>query len=115
MRDNLDIFTDILQQDFNISIDEGIFPNELKKGEVTCVFKAKYQMIKSSYRPITVLSAVVKVYERLMPEQMAAYSETFLSPYLCRFCKGHNTQKALVRSVEKCNQSWTKTDSQEQS
>ena len=42
-----------------------------------------------------------KVYERLLSEHMAAYSETFLSPYLCRFHKGYNAQQALVRFVEK--------------
>ena len=57
---------------------------------------------KSNYRSITVLSAAAKVYERLMSEQMTAYSETFWSPYLCGFRKGYNTQKALVRFVEKC-------------
>ena len=71
----------------------------LKRGEVTCVFKANDQMTKSNYRPITVLSAAAKVNERLMSEQMAAYSETFLSPYLCGFRKGYNTQQALARFV----------------
>ena len=102
LRDNLDIFTDVLQQHFNASIDNGIFPTVFKRGEVTCVFKANDQMTKSNYRPITVLSAAAKVYERVMSEQMAAYSETFLSPYLCGFRKGYNTQQALVRFVEKC-------------
>ena len=102
LRDNLDIFTDVLQQHLNASIDNGIFHTVLKRGEVTCVFKANDQMTKSNYRPITVLSAAAKVYERLMSEQMAAYWETFLSPYLCRFRKGYNTQQALVRFVEKC-------------
>ena len=44
LRDNLDIFTDVLQQHFNASIDNGIFPTVLKRGEVTCVFKANDQM-----------------------------------------------------------------------
>ena len=94
LRDDLDIFTDILQQQFNAT--------ELKKGEVTCVFKANDQMIKSTYRPITVLPAVATVYERLMSEQMTAYLETSLSPYLCGLRKGYNTQHALARFVEKC-------------
>ena len=59
-------------------------------------------MIKNNYGPITVLPAAAKVYELLMTEQIAAYSETFLSPYLCRFRKGYNTRYALARFVEKC-------------
>ena len=52
LRDNLDIFTDVLQQHFNASIDNGIFPAVLKRGEVTCVFKANDQMTKSNYRQL---------------------------------------------------------------
>ena len=69
---------------------------------VTSVFIANDQMIKSNSRRTTVLSAAAKVYERLMSEQMAAYSKTFLSPYLFGFRKGYNTQQALVRFIEKC-------------
>jgi len=77
LRDNLDIFADILQQQFTTSIDNGISPTKLEKGEVTCVFKANDKMIKSNFRLITVLTAAATVYKRLMIEQMAAYSETF--------------------------------------
>ena len=69
---------------------------------VTCVFKAIDQMIKCNYRPITVLSAAATVYKHLMSEQMVACSKTSLSPYLCGFHVGHNTQQAFVRFVEKC-------------
>ena len=95
------MFTGTLQQHFNASIDDGIFPTKVKKGEITCVFKANDQTIKTNnYRPITVLSAVATVYEHLMSEQIVAYSEAFLSRYLCGFHE--NTQQTLVRFVEKC-------------
>ena len=115
LRDNLDTFTYLLQQQFNASIHDGIFLLNLKKGEATCVLKANDQMIKSNYKPITVLPAVAKAYERLMTEQMTANTETFLSPYLCGFRKGYNTQHALVRVVEISKSVLEKKDSQEQS
>ena len=87
----------------------------LKKGEVTCVFKANDQMINSNYRPITILPAVARVYERLMKEQMIPYSETFLSPYHRGFREGYNTEHALKGVLKNANQSWTKKNSQEQS
>ena len=85
----------------------------LKKGEVTCVFKANDQMIKSNYRPITILPAVARVYERSMTEQMTAYSDTFLSTNHLGFRKGYNTQRALVGVLKNANQSWTKKNSEE--
>ena len=59
-------------------------------------------MTKGNYRPITVLSAISKVYERLMSEQIEVYSESFLFQYLCGFREGYSTQQALVRFLEKC-------------
>ena len=68
----------MLRELFNASIVDGAFPFELKRGEVTSVFKANDQMTKGNYRPITVLSAISKVYERLMSEHIVVYSEYFL-------------------------------------
>ena len=102
LKENSDIFTGILQELFNTSIADGAFPFELKRGEVTSVFNVNDQMTKGNYRPITVLSAISKVYERLMSEQIVVYSESFLFQYLCGFREGYSTQQALVRFLEKC-------------
>ena len=79
LKDNQDIFTNMLQKLFNDSVIKGIFPPELKIGEITPVYKANDQTSKTNYRPITVLSAISKIYERLMFEQVIAHSESFLS------------------------------------
>ena len=90
LKDNQDIFTNMLQKLFNDVI-KGIFPPELKIGEITPVYKANDQTSKTNYRPITVLSAnSKKIYERLMFEfeQVIAHSEFFLSQYMWGFRKG---------------------------
>ena len=66
------------------------------------MFKANDQMKKENYRPINVLSAISKVYERLMFERIIIYSESFLFQYLCGFREGYNTQPALIKFLEKC-------------
>ena len=95
------MFANILHKLFNGSALTGTFPLELKIGEITPVYEANDQRLKSSCIPITILSAISKIYERLMFEQVIAYSESFLSQYLCGFRKGYNTQQALVSIVEK--------------
>ena len=50
-----------------------------------CVFKGNDQMIKSNYSPITVLPTAAKVYELLMTEQRAAYSDFARSTIFNRF------------------------------
>ena len=92
----------ILQNLFNDSVINGNFPPELKIGEITPVYKTNGQTLKSNYRPVTILSAISKIYGRLMFEQVIAYSESFLFQYHCGFRKGYATQQALVRFLEKC-------------
>ena len=78
LNDKQDIFTNASQKLFNDSVSNGTFPPELKIGEITPVYKANDQTLKSNYHPRTILSAISKIYERLMFEQVMAYSESFL-------------------------------------
>ena len=49
----------------------------------------------------SLLPVVSKLFERLMQTQITAYIEKFLSPYLCGYRKGFNTQYALLAMIEK--------------
>jgi ribonuclease P/MRP protein subunit RPP40 len=44
---------------------------------------------------------VSKFFERIMQKQMKVYIEKHLSPFLCGFRKGYNTQYALTSMIEK--------------
>ena len=56
------IYINKKQRLFNDSFSNGTFPSELKKGEITPVYKANDQTVISNYRPITILSAISKLY-----------------------------------------------------
>ena len=60
-----DIFAQNLCNLFNQSFAHSIFPLELKSGEITSLFKKDDASLKNNFRPITVLPAVSKVFERL--------------------------------------------------
>ena len=47
LKDNQDIFTNILQKLFTISVINGTFPPELKIGDITLVYKANDQTLKA--------------------------------------------------------------------
>ena len=49
---------------------------------------------KTYYQPISVLSSLSKVYEKIYKE-LNLFFETKLSPYLCRFRPSYSTQHAL--------------------
>ena len=101
---------------FNNSLLQKTFPEDLKLGDITPItslLKNDEATKKQNYRPITVLSALSKVIERLRYAQMTGYADTFLVPYLCGFRKGFNTQYALLRLMDTCKNSLDKKESLE--
>ena len=77
------------------------FPKNLKLADITPIFKKLETIFVENYRPISVLPTVSKFFERLMLSQMNNFVEKHLSPYLCGYRKGYNTQYALIAMIEK--------------
>ena len=102
LTEHSDLFAPLVQLFINESIDTSNFPKELKKGDITSLFKNGDAFAKKNYRPITVLPAMSKIYERTFSGQIAHYMENILSPYLCAYRIGYSTQHALLRLIEKC-------------
>ena len=66
LKENKEIFTPWLTKIFNNSISQSEFPDDLKLGDITPLFKKDEATDKGNYRPITVLSALSKVSKRLL-------------------------------------------------
>ena len=90
-----------LQVIFNNTVEHSTFPDELKLADVASLFKKEVKAFKGNYRPISMLPAVSKVFERLMGSQISAHMSQYLSSLLSGFRKGYSTQHALIRTVEK--------------
>ena len=82
-----DISADILQNLFNNMLSTGNFPDNMKLANISPVFKKKDPLKKENYRPVSILSAISKISERLMQKQIVGYMENFLSHYLCGYRK----------------------------
>ena len=85
----------------NEVIDNKNFPAKLKRADITPIFKTLDCVVKSNYRPVSVLPVVSKLFERIMQNQIKPYIEKHLSPFLCGYRKGYNTQYALMAMVER--------------
>ena len=109
MKGSSDVFLPYLTNTFNLCLAENYFPNELKKGDVSSFYKKDDALNKKNYRPITVLSSTSKILERLVYDQLMEFSVSFLSPLLCAFKKGYNTQHALLRFLETCKMTLDKS------
>ena len=84
-----------------MSIDNNCYPDDLELAEVSPVFKKKNDLDKENYRPVSVLSHVTKVFERIMYQQIEDFMKDKLSNLLTGFRKSHNTQHYLMSMLER--------------
>ena len=73
IKDNTDIFTPILRNKFNKSLELVKLPSEMKLADLTPVFKKDDRTNKEDYRPISVLSNLSKVFERCLYNQLSEF------------------------------------------
>ena len=88
---------------FNSSIINGVFPDLLKTAWVTPIYKKGVKSDPSNYRPISVLSQVNKVFEKILHKRLYKYLTKFeiLYEYQFGFGKGHSTTQALIEITDK--------------
>jgi hypothetical protein len=60
---------------FNQSLKTGIFPDDWKIAKVTPIHKSEEKTLCGNYRPISVISVVPKVFEKVVDEQLMKYLE----------------------------------------
>ena len=86
----------------NKSFEINTFPSNLKRSDVTPTYRAGDSTCKKNFQPISVLSTLSKIFERLMYSQMLPFIRPKLTNLLCGFREGYSTQHALLRLVETC-------------
>ena len=70
IKKNSDISGDFIFSNFNCCINTSSSPSLLKRADITPVHKKDSKSEKNNYRPISILSNISKVYERIMFKQM---------------------------------------------
>ena len=81
----------------------GIFPNKLKIAKVLPLFKKDDPTIMDSYRPISLLTAISKLFEKVVFSQLYEYFHKnnlfYDSQY--GFLKNHSTEYAAMELTDK--------------
>ena len=75
LKPSADIYAEILQNLFDDMLSTGNFPDNIKLADITPVFKKKDPLKRENYRPVSILSAISKIFERLMQKQIVVYME----------------------------------------
>ena len=83
---------------FNACLTEGIYPDQLKKANVTPIFKKGDKSDPGNYRPISVLNDINKIYEELIYTRLTSYidNKNILSSNQYGFRKHKSTQEACI-------------------
>ena len=84
----------------NSTISTGTFPDRLKEAQVTPIFKKKDPMIKSNYRPVSILPVPSKIFEKVLAKQLSVYFDDIFDNFLCAFRKGHGCQTTIIKLLE---------------
>jgi hypothetical protein len=87
----------------NRSIEIGKYPSKLKYAKIVPIYKNDDDENPGNYRPISLLSNINKIYEKLTYNKIASFlkkNNTLFSTKYC-FCEKHTTQHALLDIVSK--------------
>ena len=96
------ILSPVLTLYFNHFMREGIFPDILKIGRITPIYKNKGSKLNfNNWRPISILPIFGKIFEKIIYKRLYSFltSQNLIYSKQFGFRKGHSTSHALNHSV----------------
>ena len=93
----------ILSNLINDSFSTGIFPQTLKLARVTPIFKEGSPYVAANYRPISIISVIAKLVEKLVYNRLIKYIEknSIINNSQFGFRSGHSTTHAITSIHER--------------
>ena len=102
IKELLNIFADFIFENHNNCISSFVFPSYLKNTIITPAHKKGPKTSKDNYRPVSILSNISKIYERLMFKQISEYFEPSCRNFNVVFFRaGYSAQHCLLSMLEK--------------
>lgn len=101
LKSAVDILTPSITRVCNLCLSQGIFPKVFKTAIVHPIFKKGCKESVTNYRPISVLSSLSKILEKLINKRLVSYLEKY-SLLACNqygFRAGKSTEDALMTLV----------------
>ena len=95
IKQNADVFTDILPSSFNNLIYQSQSAPIFKLVNISLAFKKGDRSFKENYRPVSILSNISKIFERCMFPQISRFVDSYLTKKQCGFRKGYSPQYCL--------------------
>ena len=83
----------------NKSLEQGIFPDKLKIAKIIPIYKAKDKEQMQNYRPISLLSSISKIYEKIIYKRLY----NFMEPALYSIQYGFRSKRSTIQAVMELN------------
>ena len=87
----------------NLSLQEGVFPDELKFANVIPLYESDDVMVFNHYRPVSLVCVLSKVFDKIMYGRLLKFLENLkcLYPEQYGFRRKHSTYMALLTLMDK--------------
>ena len=91
----------LLSMLYNQCIDTGTFPDELKIGKISPIYKKDNEELLENYRPVSTLAIFGKIFEKIIYSRLYSFinSQNILYENQYGFRKQHSTNHAINYSV----------------
>ena len=94
-----------LSELINKTLAQGIFPSSFKTAKVVPIFKNESRILCNNYRPISLLSNVSKIIEKLMHKRLNKFLEQETCFYSLQFgfrlnCFTNNALMSVIESIQ---------------
>jgi retron-type reverse transcriptase len=102
LKENQSIFKPLLTYIVNLSLSKGTFPRELKIASIIPIFKSGIIGSVANYRPISLLTSISKIFERIFCIRLSNFLSKHKNLYQLQFGfrPKHSTQLAMITLLE---------------
>ena len=110
IKQTLSSFINPLFHIFNLSLNTGIVPTQLKIAKVVPIFKAGDRACMDNYRPISLLSTFSKILEKIVAIRLLTYLDNnkILSKWQFGFRSRHSTSHSMVHFLNNVTENLNK-------
>lgn len=102
LQDNIDLLTAPITHLMNLSLQHGVFPSRLKTANITPIHKGGPTEVTTNYRPISVLTTLSKLLEKLVYRRLIDFFtfNNVLSNSQFGFRKKHSCEMPLILATD---------------
>ena len=102
VKDGASIISQPLTHVINLSLIQGVVPDDLKSARVVPIFKKSDTTSVGNYRPVSILSIISKIYEKIVYDQVESYFKVnkLLYKFQSGFRSGFSTDTCLIHLTD---------------